>query len=166
MHGQVVGGVGNLVHEADWPLPLVQHSSDEAMGTLAGGHVLRVQRRTLAGLQAAYYSTTAIAPFVSRRAFERVTGPKTEWWLVLTVSTLVGAVGAALGVSARAQPGAETVTLGASAAAGMGLIDIIYVARGRISPVYLLDAAVQLPIAAGWLLEGIAEPRTGLSAPA
>jgi hypothetical protein len=42
--------------------------------------------------------------------------------------------------------------LGAGAAAGLGLIDLVYVARGRISPVYLLDAALQLPIAAAWVI--------------
>ena len=103
---------------------------------------MRLQRRTLAAVQAAYYLPTAVTPFVSRSAFERVTGPKTEWWLVLTVSALVGAVGASLAVSVR----------GAGAAAGLGLIDVIYVSRGRISPVYLLDAAVQLPMAVAWFL--------------
>jgi hypothetical protein len=109
------------------------------------------RRRTLAAAQAAYYVPTAIVPFVSRRAFERVTGPKTEWWLVLTVSALVGAIGSALGVAARGEPGLETAVLGAGSAAGLGLIDVVYVSRGRISPVYLLDAAVQLPLAAAWL---------------
>jgi hypothetical protein len=112
---------------------------------------MKLERRTLAAAQAAYYVPTAIAPFVSRSAFERVTGPKTEWWLVLTVSALVGAIGAALGISARDTPGRDAVVLGAGAAAGMGLIDIVFVSRRRISPVYLLDAAVQLPIAVGWV---------------
>jgi hypothetical protein len=103
-------------------------------------------------VQAAYYAPTAIAPFLSRSAFERVTGRKTEWWLVLTVSALVGAVAAALALSARGEPGPETALLGAGSAAGMGLIDVVYVSRGRISPVYLLDAAVQLPIAAAWIV--------------
>jgi hypothetical protein len=111
-----------------------------------------LQRRTLAAVQAAYYLPTAVTPFVSRSAFERVTGPKTEWWLVLTVSALVGAVGAALAVSVRGEPETETVVLGAGAAAGLGLIDLVYAARGRISPVYLLDAAVQLPMAVAWFL--------------
>jgi hypothetical protein len=113
---------------------------------------VRLQRRTLAAVQAAYYLPTAVTPFLSRSAFERVTGRKTEWWLVLTVSALVGAVGASLAVSVRGQPETQTVVLGAGAAAGLGLIDLVYVARGRISPVYLLDAALQLPIAAAWVI--------------
>ena len=46
--------------------------------------------------QGAYYLGTGVAPFVSRRAFEAVTGPKKEWWLVETVGVLVTAVGAGL----------------------------------------------------------------------
>ena len=49
-------------------------------------------RRTLAA-QGVYYVATGAAPFVSRRAFEAVTGPKREWWLVQTVGGLVTAIG-------------------------------------------------------------------------
>jgi hypothetical protein len=121
---------------------------------------VRLQRRTLAAAQAAYYLPTAVTPFLSRSAFERVTGPKTEWWLVLTVSALVGAVAVALAVSVRGEPETETVVLGAGAAAGLGLIDVIYVSRRRISPVYLLDAAVQLPIAVAWFLSDSTHTRS------
>jgi hypothetical protein len=117
----------------------------------------RPSRQAIATVQAGYYGATAVAPFISRAAFERVTGPKRDWWLVLTVSALVGAVAAALAASARGQPGREMVILGAGAAAGLSSIDVIYVARGRISPVYLIDAAIQVPLAASWLLPPHAE---------
>jgi hypothetical protein len=52
-------------------------------------------RKVLAA-QGAYYVATGVAPFVSRRAFEVVTGPKLEWWLVQTVGALVTAAGGAL----------------------------------------------------------------------
>src|SRR5947209_3271312 len=83
-------------------------------------------RRTVAAIQAAYYAPTALAPLVCRRAFERVTGPKSEWWLVLTVSALVGSVAAALGLAAREEPGPESVVLGFGSALGLGLVDVIY----------------------------------------
>src|SRR5947209_20416512 len=89
-----------------------QNAHDLGTGGVRRGYrsaAMAQHRRTLAAVQAAYYLPTAIVPFISRRAFERVTGPKTEWWLVLTVSALVGAVGAALGVAARGEPGPETV---------------------------------------------------------
>ena len=36
-------------------------------------------------------------------------------------------------------------------AAGLGLVDVWFVARRRISPVYLLDAGAEALILAGWL---------------
>ena len=37
-----------------------------------------------------------------------------------------------------------------TSAAGLGLIDVIFVARGRISPVYLLDAAAEAALVVAW----------------
>jgi hypothetical protein len=100
--------------------------------------------RVLAGL-GAYYVATGVAPFISRRAFEAVTGPKREWWLVQTVGALVTVSGGALlsAVSAR-RVTPETVGLAAGCAAGLAAIDVVYVARGRISPVYLADAVLEV----------------------
>ena len=47
----------------------------------------RTQRPLLA--QSAYYVVTGVFPFVSRRGFEALTGPKREWWLVQTVGAVV-----------------------------------------------------------------------------
>ena len=101
-------------------------------------------------VQGAYYLATGVSPFVSRRLFERVTGPKTEWWLVQTVGVLVTAVGAGLlsaGARDRATP--ELVAVAAGCAAGLAAIDTVHVARGRISPVYLLDAVAEVALLAG-----------------
>src|SRR4051812_49532758 len=54
--------------------------------------------------QGAYYAATGLLPFASRRAFEAVTGPKREWWLVQTVRLLVTVVGGALLSGARGGP--------------------------------------------------------------
>jgi hypothetical protein len=105
-------------------------------------------RRVLAA-QGAYYVTTGVAPFLSRRAFESVTGPKREWWLVQTVGAIVTAVGGGLlAAAARERPPVEVVGIGAGCAASLGAIDVVYVARGRIKPTYLLDAALQAAILA------------------
>ena len=99
---------------------------------------------TLAAL-GGYYLATGIAPFASRRAFEAITGPKTEWWLVQTVGALVTAAGAAiLSAAVRDRVTPETVGLAAGCAASLAAIDAVHVARRRISPVYLADAAVEL----------------------
>lgn len=102
--------------------------------------------------QGAYYVTTGVLPLLSRRLFERITGPKLEWWLVETVAGLVTTVGAGLlsaGVRGRETP--ELVSIAAGSAAALATIDVAYVARRRISPVYLGDAAVELALL-GWLL--------------
>jgi hypothetical protein len=46
------------------------------------------RRRTLFA-QGVYYTVTGVVPFVSRDAFEAVTGPKREWWLVQTVAAVL-----------------------------------------------------------------------------
>ena len=98
-------------------------------------------------VQGAYYLGTGVAPFVSRRAFEAVTGRKKEWWLVETVGVLVTAVGSGLAAAAaRDRVTPEITTIAASCAGGLAAIDIVYVARGRISPAYLADAAAQLAL--------------------
>jgi hypothetical protein len=105
-------------------------------------------RRSLLA-QGAYYVGTGVAPFVSRRAFEAVTGPKKEWWLVETVGVLVTAVGAGVvSAAARDRVTPEITTIAAGCAAGLAAVDIVYVMRGRISPVYLADAAAQISLLA------------------
>jgi hypothetical protein len=105
--------------------------------------------RTALTVQGGYYVVTGVAPFVSRRAFEAVTGPKTEWWLVQTVGAIVTAVGAALLSGARSgRITPELRGLAAGCAASLAAIDTVYVARKRIAPTYLLDAAAELAVLA------------------
>ena len=109
-----------------------------------------VDERTALTVQGGYYVVTGVAPFVSRRAFEAVTGPKTEWWLVETVGAIVTAVGAALLSGARSgRITPELRGLAAGCAASLAAIDTVYVARRRIAPTYLLDAVAQLAVLAG-----------------
>jgi hypothetical protein len=104
-----------------------------------------LDERTVLTVQGGYYLVTGVAPFVSRRAFEAVTGPKTEWWLVQTVGAIVTAVGAVLISGARSgRITPELRGLAAGCAVGLAAIDTVYVARRRIAPTYLLDAGVQL----------------------
>jgi hypothetical protein len=100
--------------------------------------------------QAVYYLVTGVWPFVHLRSFLAVTGPKSEIWLLKTVSALIAVVGAALGSAAlRERETEEIVFLAAGSAAALGTIDVVYVARRRISPVYLLDALAQAVVLAG-----------------
>src|SRR3954451_20289881 len=97
--------------------------------------------------QGAYYAATGLLPFASRRAFEAPPGPTGEWWLVQTVGLLVTVVGGALisgAVRRRTSP--ELLAIAAGSAGAPGAHGGASVARGRIAPSYLGDAAVQLAL--------------------
>ena len=105
----------------------------------------------IAKLQGGYYAATGIWPLVSIRTFEAITGPKVDKWLVKTVGVLVSVIGATLWVGGtRRRIALELKLLATGSAAGLTAIDIVYVARGRISPIYLLDAALEAAIVAFW----------------
>mgnify|MGYP001018657960 FL=1 len=87
------------------------------------------------------------------RTFLKVTGPKEDLWLVKTVGALVTVVGTVLGLAVlRRQVTPEIALLGAGSAGALAGVDALYVAQGRIPPVYLLDMAGELVLVAGWLL--------------
>ncbi|HEX7124953.1 MAG TPA: hypothetical protein VF406_04150 [Thermodesulfobacteriota bacterium] len=121
---------------------------------------------SLATWQGVYYAATGLWPLVSRRTFEAVTGPKTDWWLVQTVGVLVGAIGGTLLLAGRrGAERPEVAFLGAASAAGLAAIDVVHAARGRISPVYLLDAAAEAALVAAWTAGSRLAGRAGEGAP-
>ena len=103
--------------------------------------------------QAGYFIVTGLWSLLGIKSFQKITGPKTDIWLVKTVGVLVIAIGAALGMAGvRRNASAEIPVLGAGSAAALGAIDVVYVARGRISPIYLLDAVAEAGIIGMWAL--------------
>ena len=110
--------------------------------------------------QGLYYILTGAWPLVSLRTFYLVTGPKVDDWLVQTVGVLATVIGIALLVGARRErPSVETIVLACGAAAGFALVDVVFVARDRIPPIYLADAVVELLILAGVLAGWLAARR-------
>lgn len=103
--------------------------------------------------QGAFFLVAGAWPLVHLRSFEAVTGPKADDWLVRTVGSLLTVVGGVL-VSAgrRRRVTREIRALAMGSAGALAAIDVIYVAKGRMSRVYLLDAAVQLGIVASWAI--------------
>lgn len=97
------------------------------------------------------YLVTGLWPLVSLRSFERITGPKVDGWLVKTVGAIVASVGVVLLVAARRdRVTPEIALLGVSCASSLAGIDVVYVSRRRISPIYLADALAELVCIGGW----------------
>lgn len=106
----------------------------------------------LALLQGLLYLGTGVWPLVSASSFQKVTGPKVDFWLVKTVGLLVGLIGGVLAwAGVRRRVGAQEAVLGSGSAASLAGVDLVYVSKGRISRVYLLDAVAEILLALGWL---------------
>ncbi len=110
------------------------------------------RQRAVALLQTSYYLPTAIWPLVGIKSFEKLTGPKTDDWLVQTVGVLVGVIGGTIGtagVRRRVTPEIEGLAVGT--ALSLAAADVLFVSRGRVGRIYLLDALANCAITAGWL---------------
>lgn len=107
--------------------------------------------RSLLLAQGGYYLVTGVWPLVSESTFQRVTGPKIDFWLVKTAGLLISVLGGILLMAAgRKQLSPEVALAGAGTAASLGGVDVVYSARRRISPVYLLDAVLQAAFLVAW----------------
>ena len=103
--------------------------------------------------QGLFYVATGVWPIVHLRSFEKVTGPKVDKWLVRTFGGLVAAVGVTLIAGAfERKPSRALQILGIGSALALGAADVLYALRGKISKVYLGDAAAEGAIAATWAL--------------
>ena len=104
-------------------------------------------------VQGVYFLVTGIWPLISMRTFLAVTGPKTDLWLVKTVGSILAVIGAVLiyaQVTAAVNP--PVVALAIGAAATLVIIEIVYVTKRIISPIYLGDAVVELILIAWWAI--------------
>src|SRR4051794_1433294 len=97
---------------------------------------MKASKRTRPALavQGIYYLATGLWGLLHLRSFMRVTGPKTDTWLVKTVSVLVSAIGASLLLhSRREQTQREMYVLSLGCAAGLAGIDSYYATKRLIS---------------------------------
>ena len=105
----------------------------------------------IARVQGWFYLLTGLWAVVDINSFQRVTGPKLDLWLVKTVGVLVIVIGASLLAAARERRyGTPILVLAVGSALGLAGIDLIYALGGRISPIYLLDAAAEIVLAVLW----------------
>lgn len=107
---------------------------------------------TLLWIQGIYFGVTAIWPLLHMPSFLKVTGPKTDLWLVRVVALLLLAITAAFLLEALSEtsPALPVIVLAISSSGFLMLADIYYVSVGRISRVYLLDALAEGLLLVGW----------------
>jgi energy-converting hydrogenase Eha subunit E len=106
---------------------------------------------SIALVQGVFYVATGVWALVDLDSFMAVTGPKVDHWLVKTVGVLVTVIGAVLLFAARNhRVTPEIVVLAVGSALSLAAIDVVYVSAGRISSIYLLDAAAEVGLAAAW----------------
>jgi hypothetical protein len=104
-------------------------------------------------VQGGFYAVTGVWALVDLDSFMAVTGPKTDLWLVKTVGALVTVIGGVLLTAGwRRRVTRDVLLLGIGSALSLATIDLVYVSAGRISRIYLLDAAAEVGLAIAWAL--------------
>jgi hypothetical protein len=104
-------------------------------------------------VQGCYFLITGMWPILGIDSFQKVTGRKTDLWLVKTVGVLVIAIGAGLiaaGIAQRFDPGLIVIAM--ASALGLLGIDLIYAFKRVISVVYALDAVVEAGFLVWWIM--------------
>lgn len=119
-------------------------------------------------VQGVYYLLTGVWPLVSIETFQMVTGPKTDHlvtgreadhWLVMTAGVLITSIALSLLVAAwRRSRSPEIAVLAIASALGLTTIEIVYVLRQVILPIYLADAAVEIVLIGAWIAVLLHEP--------
>jgi hypothetical protein len=115
---------------------------------------MRLNRNKLAISQGIFYTATGLWPVFDLKSFEKVTGPKTDHWLVKTVGLLIATTGSVLllsGLKKRKVPD-EVIAIAAGQAGVLASISLIYSLVGRISKIYLLDTLTESAIISAWTL--------------
>ncbi len=115
--------------------------------------IKRLPFENTALIQGVYYFPTGVWPLLDIQSFMRVTGPKTDIWLVNTVGLLLAVIGAVLLIAGfRRKRSFEFFLLGAGSAAVLAVIEAYYVSKMVIVPIYLLDAAIETFLVLCWLI--------------
>lgn len=108
--------------------------------------------RRLAYAQGGFYLLTGVWPLMHLPSFLAVTGPKVDQWLVQTVGALLATFGAVLILAAaRQRLTPEWRLLAVGFAIVLAAVDVVFVTREVIPPIYLLDALAEAALVLGWL---------------
>jgi peptidoglycan/LPS O-acetylase OafA/YrhL len=110
------------------------------------------QVRSLALLHALYFLIGGAWAVMGKRTFEAVTGPKVDYWLVRTVGGLLSVTGSVLALASirnRLTPEIRYLAIGMSGV--LASVSLVYSIKGRIRPVYLLDAVANVVLISVWI---------------
>lgn len=106
-------------------------------------------------IQGMYFFVFGIWPILHMESFLKVTGQKTDLWLVKTVGLILAVIGAVLiFAQVNAEINTSLIILGIGSALSLAVIEFVYVAKRVISPIYLGDAFLEL-ILIGWWVASI-----------
>lgn len=98
-----------------------------------------------------YWLATGVWPLVELRSFMLVTGRKHDTWLVQTFGAFIAALGLGL-IGAQGPDGRRTAArLGSLGALAIAACELVFVRRGRIRPVYAVDALVEVALVAAMM---------------
>jgi hypothetical protein len=104
-------------------------------------------------VQGIYFFVTGMWPILHMASFLKVTGPKTDLWLVKTVGIILALIGIVLVIAQRnGDVNTSLIILAIGSALGLALVEFVYVAKRVISPIYLGDAVIELILIAWWVI--------------
>lgn len=114
---------------------------------------VEVRMKTMLTIQGFFYLLTGMWPLISMTSFMMVTGPKKDIWPVKTVGIIISCSGLVFLYTGLVNPMVPVETLLLAVINGLGLaaVDLHYVRKGIIRRVYLLDAGVEILMAAFYL---------------
>lgn len=135
------------------PRPLRAGAVDGAGAVNRDADIMGRWSTRLAWAQGAFYGASGLWPVVDLRSFYAVTGPKTDGWLVQTVGLLLAVFGVVLMRAAwRRRLTPEWRWLAVGFALALAAVDVVFVARNVVPPIYLADAAAELLIVGAWFV--------------
>jgi hypothetical protein len=109
--------------------------------------------RQVALVQGCYSLLAGIWPLLHIGSFQKITGRKTDLWLVKTVGVLVLTIGVGLIVAGIRQDFApELILIAMAGAFSLMTVDLVYAFKRVISLVYLPDAVVEVGLFVWWIV--------------
>ena len=102
-------------------------------------------------IQGIYFIITGLWPVFHIESFFKVTGPKQEIWLVKGFGILITSIGIPLIISSYLNDQSVSMKLlGVLTVIALAGVDIYYVSKKDIPPIYLLDAVIEIGFVIAW----------------